>query len=290
MAEALNPTAPEDAAAARGDAAQAGGGARAFGRRIPGLDEEFVVSTAASPRDLGLLLDSLAQEDSTHSWKNFDRTAGLDALLRWENSRRPTEVFFFYLRQGQDLQIVGTGSIAGYLNSRFTDPGFCVLGRCYIMPQFRGRGIYRRVLQFRLERCIARLGRHLKAIHIGSDDERIAHVITQPSPDWPRFHHLGEEALSIAGRTKRVNAYILFLPAYSHSLAHALEGPGAPPSLTALHGRITEAESAPLRNLGIGLRDALAGVQERAWLRERDCGSINQLMDFCRAMPLVGFE
>lgn len=290
MTGALHFGVPEETTTKRGDVTLAIEASRVFSRLAPDLDEKFVVSKAASPSDLTLLLDSLSQEESTHSWKNFDRTAGLEDLLRWENSRRPTEVIFFYLRRGKDLQIVGTGSIAQYLNSRFTDPGFCVLGRCYIMPEFRGRGIYRRVLQFRLERCIARLGKNLKGIHIGSDDERIAHVITQPSPDWPRFHHLGEEALSIAGRTKLVNAYISLLPEFSRNLAHSLQGQGAPPSLAELHRRLTGTEVGDVRNLGVALRDALAGAQERAWLSMRDCSSIDQLMAFCRAVPLVGFE
>ncbi|MES2937608.1 MAG: GNAT family N-acetyltransferase [Pseudomonadota bacterium] len=280
----------EDTTTKRGDAALAAGASRASNRPAPGFHEEFVVSQAASPRDLTLLLDSLSREDSAHSWKNFDRTAGLEDLLRWENSRRPTEVFFFHLKRGDDLQIVGTGSVAEYLNSRFDDPGVPVLGRCYILPEFRGRGIYRRVLQFRFERCIARLGHKLKGVHIGSDDERIAHVIAQPSPHWPRFHHLGEEALPIAGQTKLVNAYISLLPGFSRSLAQALEGQGAPPALAALHRRLTGTEPADARNLGIELRDALDGAQERAWLSQRDCGPIDQLMAFCRAVPLVGFE
>ncbi|AYZ65057.1 GNAT family N-acetyltransferase [Burkholderia multivorans] len=281
---------PEDTTTKLGDAALTAELSRMFNRLAPSVDEEFVVSKSVSHENLALLLDSLSEEESAHSWRNFDRTAGLEDILRWENSRRPTEVFFFYLKQGNALQIVGTGSIAEYLNSRFTDPGFCVLGRCYIMPGFRGRGIYRRVLQFRLERCAARLGQKLKGIHMGSDDERIAHVVAQPAPGWSCFHHLGEEALPIAGRTKLVNAYILLLPAFSQSLTHALEGPGAPPALAELHDRLTGTAPAVARNLGIGLRDALAGAQESAWLGMRDCRSINKLMDFCRAVPLVGFK
>ncbi|MBA3773225.1 MAG: hypothetical protein H0X13_12290 [Ramlibacter sp.] len=282
---------PEDTTTEQADAALAVGASRVFNGLATDLDEEFVVSKAISPEDLRLLLDSLSHEDTTHSWKNFDRTAALEDLLRWENSRRPTEVFFFYLRQGKDLQIVGTGSIAEHLNSRFTDRGFCVLGRCYLVPKFRGRGFYRRILLFRLEHCVVRLGQNLKGIHIGSDDERIAHVITQqPSPGWPSFYHLGEEELLIAGQTKLVNAYILLLPEFSQSVTHALEGPGAPSTLAALHGRLAGTELRDVRNLGVRLRDALAGPRERAWLSRRDCRSINQLMAFCSAVPLVGFK
>jgi GNAT superfamily N-acetyltransferase len=281
---------PQDTITNLGDAALTDDFSRVLDRLAPSLEEDFVVSKSISHENLALLLDSLSGEESAHSWKNFDRTMGLEDILRWENSRRPTEVFFFYLRQGNNLQIVGTGSIAEYLNSRFTDPSFCVLGRCYIMPRFRGRGIYRRVLQFRLERCVARLGQMLKGVHMGSDDERIAHVVAQPAPGWACFHHLGEEELPVAGRTKLVNAYVLLLPAFLHSLTSALEGPGAPPALAALHGRLTGTAPEAERNLGIGLHDALTGAQERAWLGMRDCSSINKLMDFCRAVPLVGFR
>jgi GNAT superfamily N-acetyltransferase len=255
------------------------------------LAEEIVVSTAASREDLSRLLECLSREDSAHSWKNFDRAGSLEELLRWENSRRPTEIFFFYLRRGEDLQIFGAGAVAAHLNSRFPEPGFCVLGRCYIMTEFRGRGFYRRVLQHRLEHCRTRFGRELKAVHIGSDNERVAHVVTrQPLPGWPRFLHLGQEELAIAGRTKLVCAYMMLMPDFARNLARTLEGPGAPPGLEALRDRLAGLGRDDAENLGLAVRDAVAGARTRGWLADRDTGPINQLLAFCKAVPLVGFK
>jgi GNAT superfamily N-acetyltransferase len=276
----------------RGMALLAEAAAQAFHEPCPEPVAELLVSTAISRQDLGRLLDSLADEDSAHSWKNFGRDGSPEDLLRWENKHRPTEIFFFYLSRGEDLQVVGAGAVAEHLNARFTDPGFCVLGRCYIMAKFRNRGLYRRLLQLRLEHCRARFGDALKAIHVGSDNPRIAHVIAHHNlPGWGPFLHLGEEELAIAGRSKLVNAYLLLMPDFARSVDRALEGLDALPAIAALRRRLAGQECAEGRNIGLAIRDAVAAAaQQPDWPGGRDTVAIHQILAFCGAVPLFGFQ
>ena len=103
--------------------------------------DELVISRSADPGSLRRLLESLVSEDCVHSWRNFGPDGTADDLLRWENERRPTELFFFYLKHGG--QMVAAGAVADRLTRDFPHPGFCVIGRCCIMPEYRSRGFYR---------------------------------------------------------------------------------------------------------------------------------------------------
>src|SRR5271154_3788852 len=115
--------------------------------------EELVVSQTIEPDDLRRLFRCLTCEDCVHSWKNFGADGTLEDLLEWENLRRPTQLFFFYVRRGGQLHILAASAVADRLTADFPYPGFCVLGRCYIMPEFRNQGFYRRILHYRLEYC-----------------------------------------------------------------------------------------------------------------------------------------
>src|SRR5262249_25860607 len=113
--------------------------------------EQLVVTRSINSEDLHQLLGQLAGGGCVHNWENFGSDGTLEALLRWENDLRPTEIFFFYLKRDDLMRMVAVGAVADRLMHGFPHPGFCVLGRCYIIPEFRGRGLYRRVLHYRLE-------------------------------------------------------------------------------------------------------------------------------------------
>src|SRR4051794_14025058 len=163
-------------------------------RTHPSGAEELVVSDSVAPDDLRRLLESLKQEDCAHSWRNFGLGGTVEQLRRWENERRPTMLFFFHLKEGGATRMVGASAVADRLTRDFPHTGFPVLGRCCILPEYRSRGFYRQILQFRMEYCKSEYGSGLNAIHIGAVNERISSAITNHGlPGWPRFIHLGEE-------------------------------------------------------------------------------------------------
>jgi hypothetical protein len=255
------------------------------------VTEEFVISRSVGADNLRRLLQCLASEDCVHSWKNFGGQGSLEDLLRWENDLRPTELFFFYLKRRDELRLVAAGAVADRLKHGFPHPGFCVLGRCYIMSEFRGQGFYRRVLRYRLEYCRARFGRALKAVHIGSDNNRIARVVTNHRlPGWPRFIHLGEEELTVGGQVKLVDAYLQLFPEYLRSLRAALAGAHAPQCVLELRHALVAIECGDVRNLGIVVRDGFEKARAQGWFDQRDAREINQLLSFCSSVPLVGFR
>jgi GNAT superfamily N-acetyltransferase len=253
--------------------------------------EKLVVSQSVEPENMRRLLESLAREDCAHSWKNFGPEGTLDGLLQWENEHRPTEIFFFYLGSGSERQMIGAGAVAGKLNRDFPHPGFCVIGRCYIMPQFRERGFYRRILRHRLEYCRAQFGNALNGIHIGSVNERISRVITKHGlAGWPDFIHLGEEALSVAGQIKTVGAYMLLMPEYLRKIENALAGDSAPACVAELRNVLSRIGSGNIRDLGRLVKEPFEEARAGDWFDERDSREIEQLLLFCESIPLAGFK
>jgi GNAT superfamily N-acetyltransferase len=252
--------------------------------------EQLVVTRSINPDDLRQLLGQLTREDCVHSWKNFGSDGTLEALLRWENNLRPTEIFFFYLKRDDLMRMVAVGAVADRLMHGFPHPGFCVLGRCYIIPEFRGRGLYRRVLHYRLEYCRERFGTALSAVHLGSDSNWIARVVANHQlPGWPRFIHLGQEQLTVAGKAKLVDAYLMLLPEYLEKIRRALAGPRPPTCVVDLRHALAATEWDDVRNVGAAVRDGFERARAYGWFDQRDAREIEQLLTFCRSVPLVGF-
>jgi hypothetical protein len=253
--------------------------------------EELVVTHSVDPDNLRRLFESLMHEDCVHSWRNFGRQGTLEGLFQWENELRPTQLFFFYLERGGERRMLAASAVADKLTRDFPHPGFCVLGRCYIMPEFRGQGLYRRTLHYRLEYCRARFGNALNAVHIGSVDERITRAITNHClPGWPNFIHLGEEELQVAGQIRRVGDYLLLVPEYVRKIQNALVGDRAPVCVVALRNVLSTIDSGNIRNLGMLLKETFEEASSDGWFDEHDSYEIEQLLLFCASIPLVGFR
>ncbi len=264
---------------------------RQVSKRGPVGEKEIVASKHVEPEDLNRLLKSLARESCVHSWRNFDPNGSLGALLAWENRRRPTEIFFFYLEEAGERHLFAAGAVASRLKRDFPHPGFCVLGRCYIMPQFRGRGLYRSLLRYRLDHCRERFGGELRAIHIGSTDERIARVIRNHRiAGWPAFTHLGHEELTVANEVREVDAYLLMLPEYVGRVLSNLSGKNAPRSVVRLRNALSKIDRTELSDLGLLVKEALEEAWRQAWFEGRDPKELEQLLVFCRSIPLVGLS
>jgi GNAT superfamily N-acetyltransferase len=249
------------------------------------------VSSHANATDLKDLLRCLAAEDCAHSWKSFGTEGTADELLRWENELRPSRLFFFYLDAGTRRQLVGAGAVADTLAHGFPHAGFCVVGRCYVMPAFRGSGFYRRMLHYRLERCREKFGNELNAVHLGTSSRKVERVVTTEGlPGWPRFICVGKERLTVGGHVEMVAAYMSFLPAFLQRLCRSLEDPGVPEVAIELRNCLGALERGDARDLGNAVKDLFEDERGQAWLSDHNPRELKQLMAFFRAIPLAGMS
>lgn len=249
--------------------------------------ENLEITGEVDPLELRRLLSCLAVEDCAHSWRNFDREGTLDDLVKWENVWRPTQLLFFHKRDGHRNHLVAASTVSDALSHALPLGGFCVLARCYIMPEFRGMGLYRKILQYRLEYCKVRLGDALKAIHIGSSSDQIARVVVNHQlPGWPNFSHLGEQSLMIAGREKTVAAYLLLMPDYLRKIQSVFDGVYATPPIFELQNALSRLDDGNIRSVGLLIHAAMSEIQIR--LSGGDLRELEQLWMFCKEIPLVG--
>lgn len=254
---------------------------------------ELVVSADIDSADLGRLLMTVGSEDCAHSWRNVPLGARptLDALVDWENRRRPTRLMFFYSKRGWDVRFVAAATVAEKLTHDFPYDGFPVLGRCYVMPEFRGLGLYRRILGHRLAFCQDRFGDKLRAVHLGTRDARISHAVSRSSGrGWPRFVHLGQEELHVAGDVTMVDDFLHFAPAYVRRLTSALEGPDAPAAVTELRRRLKMIDVDTDGDLAQWIRSRFDAACSVGWFDGRDSSEFERLFAFCRSIPLLAFR
>jgi GNAT superfamily N-acetyltransferase len=277
-------------------AAVEAGSMNPFARCVPEKDggaatEQLVASDFIDPCNLRRLLESVVAEDCAHSWRNAGPDQTLEGLLGWENRLRPTRVFFFSLKRGGQSRLVGAAAVAERLTQDFPHRGFCVLARCFILPEYRGQGLYRRILHYRLEHCKALFGDQLNAVHLGSVNERVTQVISNHGiPGWPNFIHLGEEELWLAGHVHLVGAYMLLVRSFVEKLEGALWGPDAPAAIIELRQALSRIGSADVRNWGMLIKRASEEGRSLGWFGTREPRELSQLLQFCEAIPLVGFR
>ncbi len=242
------------------------------------------------PAALRVLLTEMQQEFCAHSWKKVPVDIAPQDLLAWENLRRPTTIHYYY-QSTNDLSrpvLVAAASIADAMRHDSPSTGFSILARCYVRPAFRGNGLYRKILHHRLSALIQQDGGRLKAVHMGTADERVFQTITDRSLPWNGFVPIGSEDLSLGSKTVRVGGYLMFAPRFAYALLR-----GA----TAL--------TVPLDGLSAyqAMQTLLAGtwsgpVDPYSWFVEalaanpaardaRPAAPIRELVGFCAEIPLV---
>jgi hypothetical protein len=140
-----------------------------------------------------------------------------------------------------------------------------------------------------MEHCLKKFGDALNGIHIGSVEDRVSRVLSDHRlPGWPAFVHLGEEELSISGEGRMVGAYMLLMPGYIQRIMRELAGVGAPRSVVELRRTLARADTGQVRDLGLLMQQARDDARAIGWFSGRRSEAIDQLLLFCRSVPLIG--
>ncbi len=252
----------------------------------------LAVSRAVSAGDLRQLLHGIRVERCAHSWRNFDPDGSLEQLQAWENRLRPTTIFFYYgAPEGADAaaapRLAAAATVADVIRREFPHAGFPVLARCYVMPDFRSQGLYQRIVHHRLEFCRTRFAGELKAIHLGTQDERVARTVTRGEP---RFVQLGSEVVQAGDEACLVRAFLHLTPGYLASITSSLQGDDPPPPVRQLVQSFSQMLDGAPGDHALSLRERFASAQSTGWFAHHDPSSIEQLLTLCRAIPLLGFR
>ncbi|HVH40871.1 MAG TPA: hypothetical protein VM925_00965 [Labilithrix sp.] len=185
------------------------------GRSTRGIDR-LSVSTAVAPEWIASVLGDLASCSAAHTWSRYASPVDPEELLAKERELRPTTFFAYFAETSKaERELVAVATVADRLNHDFPYDGWPVLARCVIRPAFQGQSLYRRILEHRIRYCEARWGDGLRAIHLGTGDERVRNVARRAG-----FVQVGEEELACG---KRVSALFRFSPTLSAELGEAVE-------------------------------------------------------------------
>jgi GNAT superfamily N-acetyltransferase len=240
------------------------------------------------------LLHKIQKERCTHSWRNIDPDVDLYELQDRENALRPTSIFFYFINgdkhDGREGRLAAAATVADGIRKDVPLTGFPVLARCFIMPEFRGMGLYKRILEHRLNFCRDRFQHCLKAVHMGTTNDYVEHSITQTVENWPPFLRVGSEALKIGNDICLVGAFLLFMPGYLADMARTLSGAARPPAVKRLDHICTLLKAGSSGDHALAIQENFKEACASGWFDNHDAAPIEQLLCFLRAMPLVGLE
>ena len=251
---------------------------------------DLTASETVDAASLRVLLTEMHGEFCAHSWKRVPVDITPQDLFDWENNKRPTTIQYYYENAAEEERpvLVAAASVADAISYDVPINRFPVLARCYVRPSFRGAGLYGRILQSRLSSLIQRAGTGLRAIHMGTADERVVRTITDRNLPWNGFVRLGWEHLSIGAETVRVGGYLMFKPDYAEAL---LAGSS---KLTFSAGGTSARDVFEHLFAGCwsGPGDAYSRIAELLSVnpiasKEKSVLPIHELIDFCAKIPLV---
>lgn len=255
-------------------------------------DEGLAVSSTVETAELRRLLTGLGGEHCTHSWRNFSRANTAADLLHWENELRPTTLFFYYAvgsgARAQEPRLMAAATVADAVHRDFPHAGFPVLARCYVLPEFRAQGLYSRILRHRLRFCSARFGARLKAIHMGTADERIAQRISRPSEHGPRFVRIGSQRVRAGSQVGSVGAYVHLAPSYLSAISRSLHGADPETPVGALQALFARMLAGAPDDHALKLHAQFLAARSSGWSRCEDPEGLAQLLDLCRWIPVDG--
>jgi hypothetical protein len=98
---------------------------------------------------------------------------------------------------------------------------------------------------------------------------------------------LGEEELSVAGEVRAVGDYMLLTPEYMSRIRAVLAGTDAPSCVVELRNVLSRLQFDDIRNLGMLIKDTFE--EGREWFEKNRSDEIEQLLLFCKSIPLIGF-
>lgn len=252
------------------------------------------VDSTADETSLRSLLIELHAEECAHSWKNIPNDMGFEALNEYENTQRPTTLFFYHAVRGDcSRDLIGAASVADKVSAIFPHSGFPVLARCYIRRRWRGKGLYRRILRHRLEFCKGRFGDQLMAVHMGTSDEKVMGCIAKPLDDWPPFTDIGCESLRMGSEIRLVRGYLLFLIGYRRALYKFLKDitdqRGQDRLKKAIDGMLGGAETSAPDHYN-AIVHILESLPDPHRAERRTILPLRQFVDMCEAIPLVKYD
>lgn len=259
-------------------------------KNVAGLNVDLMVSEKIGASDLKKLFDSLSIDECSHSWKYIKNHDDLSKIYEWENKIRETNILFFYFKKDNDISLVGTGSIGYGVNPKFRDPSFIVLGRCFILPKFRGKGLYRKLLHYRLKYSELKKNQ-LDAIHVGTNDSRVEYLLEElGSTDEYTLLHLGFEYLNLAA-TDAVKTFVLIKKSYKEKIfediSHNQDSAGMRELFTLFKNQLSQNSAV---NIGATLSQIANEYELNHWNLPTSAKNINKVIEFCKSLPTTNFK
>jgi GNAT superfamily N-acetyltransferase len=258
---------------------------------------DFFVTAHERTDFLAVFLRALAREECTHSWRTMalscsemENSELVGHVLGADRKHRPTTVFTYVAQDtAGELVPVSVATVSDRVRADFPFNGFPVLARSFVLPEFRGCGLYPLILNDRLEYCRETWGDGLKAIHLGSADDRVVRTIEGGDHVTP-FLYVGDEWLMVADNRSLVRDYLAIGKGFRGDLlevAKALRvGSTAEAELgAALRTLVTSGANGVSFSTLSSLRQQVDQEMDRDLFAEHP--ALHEFMSMCASIPII---
>lgn len=247
---------------------------------------------------LRIILEEMVNDSCAHSWRRYASCTGaitqqsVSDLIECENRLRPTTFFTYYTMQGAHREVVGIATVAERIHMSFPHDGFPVIARSFIRHRYRGCGLYRAMLQHRMDYCQDLFGARLRGIHLGTKHPAVRHVASRLDGPVSTFAHIGYESLDIGCEVELMPDYLAFAPHFGEQLLMRAQTLARRAKTLETAQLVELAQHMPLHGLGERgygrLLDIVDGLRASTGIDlAQSGGPWAELLDFFASIPLT---
>jgi GNAT superfamily N-acetyltransferase len=125
---------------------------------------------------------------------------------------------------GRSYRFLGAGAIRDKLTRDYQNDAYPVISRAVVAPSERGKGIGSLLVEHRMKAVLHRAGAKPKAIHFGTESQRIVHSAQNVERDEGiKYVYIGDEQYTSTDGTHTVHDYLCFLPWFQNELLAACD-------------------------------------------------------------------
>ena len=249
---------------------------------------------------LHIILDEMMSDACAHSWRRYVTRSGeiqcqaVSDLIEHENKLRPTTFFTYYIMNGGRREVVGVATVAERIDMAFPHDGFPVIARSFIRHRYRGYGLYRAMLQHRIDYCLDFFGARLRGVHLGTKHPAVRHVASRLTGPVSNFAHIGYESLDLGTETELMPDYLAFAPHFAEQLILRAQAVARRAGTLDAARLVELAQQLPAQGLGergygrlLAIVDGLRSSTGMDLTDASTGGPWTELLDFFASIPLT---
>jgi GNAT superfamily N-acetyltransferase len=141
-----------------------------------------------------------------------------------DRTARGSHIITYVGKNSGDYEFLAAGAIRDKLTTDYHNPEYPVVSRAIVAPAHRGKGLGSLIVEHRFKAVLRFFGARPKAIHFGTESEKILHAIKKVEQDEGlKYVHIGYETYTAFDGPHVIADYLCFMPWFQTELLAACD-------------------------------------------------------------------